>query len=62
MLNIKNEVLVRVYAVAAVVLLVAFSIFLQLFRLSVTEAPRWEAKADLDTPRLLAFVIIVLFE
>lgn len=46
MLNIKNEVLVRVYAVAAVVLLVAFSIFLQLFKLSVTQAPRWEAKAD----------------
>lgn len=46
MLNIKNEVLVRVYAVAAVVLLVAFTIFGQLFRLSVTEAPRWEAKAD----------------
>jgi len=46
MLNIKNEVLVRVYAVAAVVLLVAFTIFGQLFRLSVTEAPRWQAKAD----------------
>jgi len=45
-LNIKNEVLVRVYAVAAVVLLVAFVIFGQLYRLSVIEAPRWQAKAD----------------
>jgi len=46
MLNIKNEVLVRVYAVAALVLLVAVAIFMQLFRLTVTDAPKWEAKAD----------------
>jgi cell division protein FtsI (penicillin-binding protein 3) len=46
MLNVKNEVLLRVYIVAAVVMGVAFLIFLQLFRLSVTEAPKWEAKAD----------------
>ena len=46
MLNIKNEVLVRVYAVAALVLLVAMAIFMQLFRLTVTDAPKWEAKAD----------------
>lgn len=46
MLNIKNEVLVRVYAVAALVLLVAVAIFMQLFRLTVSDAPKWEAKAD----------------
>ncbi len=46
MLNIKNEVLVRVYAVAALVLLVAVSIFTQLFRLTVTDASKWKAKAD----------------
>lgn len=46
MLNIKNEVLVRVYAVAALILLVAVAIFMQLFRLTVTDAPKWEAKAD----------------
>ncbi|MCC7246460.1 MAG: transpeptidase family protein [Saprospiraceae bacterium] len=46
MLNIKNEVLLRVYIVAAVVMGVAVLIFLQLFRLSVAEAPKWEAKAD----------------
>jgi cell division protein FtsI (penicillin-binding protein 3) len=45
-LNIKNEVLLRVYTVAALVLGVALLIFLQLFRLTVTDAPKWEAKAD----------------
>jgi cell division protein FtsI (penicillin-binding protein 3) len=46
MLNIKNEVLVRVYLVAAVVLLVGILIGLRLFQLSVTDAPKWKRKAD----------------
>ncbi|MBK8967031.1 MAG: penicillin-binding protein [Saprospiraceae bacterium] len=46
MLNIKNEVLVRVYLLAAVVLLVAFVITGRLYQLSVVQAPKWEAKAD----------------
>jgi cell division protein FtsI (penicillin-binding protein 3) len=45
-LNIKNEVLVRVYLVAAGLLVAAFVIFGKLYRLSVVDAPRWEAKAD----------------
>jgi cell division protein FtsI (penicillin-binding protein 3) len=45
-LNIKNEVLVRVYIVAAVVLLTALVIFGRIYQLAVVEAPRWEAKAD----------------
>lgn len=46
MLNIKNEVLVRLYLLAAVVLLVAVVITGRLYQLSVVQAPRWEAKAD----------------
>lgn len=46
MLNIKNEVLVRVYLVAAGVLFAAFMIFGRLYQLSVMQAARWEAKAD----------------
>ena len=46
MLNIKNEVLIRVYLVAAVVLVVAVVILMRLFQLTVTEAHKWEAKAD----------------
>ncbi len=46
MLNVKNEVLVRVYLVAAIVILVAFVIFGRLYQLSVVQAPKWEAKAD----------------
>jgi cell division protein FtsI (penicillin-binding protein 3) len=46
MLNIKNEVLYRVYLVAFGVLAVAFLIFGKLFTLTVTEAPKWQAKAD----------------
>ena len=46
MLNIKNEVLVRVYSVAAVVLIVAVVILTRLFTLTVTDAHKWEAKAD----------------
>ena len=46
MLNIKNEVLVRVYLVAAMVLLAAFVIFGRLYQLSVVDAEEWRAKAD----------------
>ena len=46
MLNIKNEVLVRVYLVAAMILLVAFVIFGRLYQLSVVDADEWRAKAD----------------
>ena len=46
MLNIKNEVLVRVYLVAGAVLLVAIVIGVKLFTLSVTEAAKWRRKAD----------------
>lgn len=45
-LNIKNEVLVRVYSVAAIVLMVAVGIQVRLFQLTVTDAHKWEAKAD----------------
>lgn len=46
MLNIKNEVLVRVYLLAAVVLFVSVVITGRLYQLSVVQAPKWEAKAD----------------
>ena len=46
MLNVKNEVLIRVYTVAAVVLVVAVVILTRLFQLTVTDAHKWEAKAD----------------
>lgn len=46
MLNIKNEVLVRVYVVAGAVLLVAIVIAVKLFTLSVTDAAKWRRKAD----------------
>ncbi len=46
MLNIKNEVLVRVYAVAALIVLVAFVIFGRLYQISVVQASTWRAKAD----------------
>ncbi|MFN0214438.1 MAG: penicillin-binding protein [Saprospiraceae bacterium] len=46
MSNVKNEVLYRVYSVAAVVLVVAVLILTRLFQLTVTDAHKWEAKAD----------------
>lgn len=46
MLNIKNEVLIRAYLVAAGVVGLAFLIFLRMFQLSVKDAPKWQAKAD----------------
>ncbi len=44
--NIKNEVLVRVYLVAALILLVAFVIFGRLYQISVVQADVWRAKSD----------------
>ena len=46
MLNIKNEVLVRLYLLAVAVLVAAVVITGRLYQLSVVQAPRWEAKAD----------------
>lgn len=46
MLNVKNEVLIRVYLVAAGVVGLAFVIFLRLFQISVKDAAKWEAKSD----------------
>ncbi|MCB0527830.1 MAG: transpeptidase family protein [Lewinellaceae bacterium] len=46
MLNIKNEVLVRVYAVAALVVLVAIVILGRLYQISIVQAADWKAKAD----------------
>lgn len=45
MLNVKNEVLVRVYLVAAMILVAAFVIFWRLLQLSVVEAHVWREKA-----------------
>jgi cell division protein FtsI (penicillin-binding protein 3) len=46
MLGIKNEVLIRVYLVGAVVLLVGILISLRLFQLGVTDSAKWKRKAD----------------
>ncbi len=46
MFNIKNEVLVRVYIVAAAVMGVAIIIFMRLYQLAVVDAKIWKAKAD----------------
>ncbi|MBK9338717.1 MAG: PASTA domain-containing protein [Lewinellaceae bacterium] len=46
MLNVKNEVLVRLYLLAAAVLVVAVVITGRLYQLSVVQAPKWEGKAD----------------
>jgi cell division protein FtsI (penicillin-binding protein 3) len=46
MLNIKNEVLIRVYLVAAMVVLMAFAIFGRLYQIGVLEAAEWRAKSD----------------
>lgn len=46
MLNIKNEVLYRVYGVAALVMLVAVVIFARLYQISVVQADKWEEKAN----------------
>jgi cell division protein FtsI (penicillin-binding protein 3) len=46
LVNFKNEVLVRVYAVTAVVILIAFVIFLKAFTLVTREGERWRKEAD----------------
>jgi cell division protein FtsI (penicillin-binding protein 3) len=46
MLNVKNEVLVRVYLVAAMILLAAFVIWGRLYQLSVVQRDIWEAKGN----------------
>jgi cell division protein FtsI (penicillin-binding protein 3) len=46
LVNFKNEVLVRVYAVTAVVTLIALVIFLKAFKLVTQEGERWRKEAD----------------
>jgi cell division protein FtsI (penicillin-binding protein 3) len=46
MLNVKNEVLYRLYVVVGCVLLVAIVIWGRLYQLAIAQAPKWEAKAD----------------
>ncbi|MDX2136313.1 MAG: penicillin-binding protein [Saprospiraceae bacterium] len=46
MLNIKNEVLVRVYLMAAAVVLGALVMAGRLYQISVLQAPKWQSKAD----------------
>ncbi|MEZ4926047.1 MAG: penicillin-binding protein [Saprospiraceae bacterium] len=46
MLNVKNEVLIRVFSVAFGVILLAVVIFLRLFQISIKDSAKWEAKAD----------------
>lgn len=46
LLNVKNEVLLRLYLVSAGVVLASFVIWGRMYQLSVTQADRWEAKAD----------------
>ncbi len=43
-MNIKNEVLVRVYIVLSVIVLAAICIFAQAIKISVIEGDRWRAK------------------
>lgn len=45
-MSVKNEVLWRVYAVTAVVLIVAVAILTRLFTLTVTDSKKWINKAD----------------
>jgi cell division protein FtsI (penicillin-binding protein 3) len=46
MLNIKNEVLIRVYLVAAGMLLAGFAVMGRLYQISVVQADYWQTKAD----------------
>ena len=46
LVNFKNEVLVRVYAVTALIILIAFVIFLKAFTLVTREGERWRKEAD----------------
>jgi cell division protein FtsI (penicillin-binding protein 3) len=45
MLNIKNEVLVRVYLVAGLIVMVALAIFMRLYQLSIIDAAKWNELA-----------------
>ena len=46
LVNFKNEVLVRVYAVTALIIVIAFVIFLKAFTLVTREGERWRKEAD----------------
>ena len=46
LMNFKNEVLIRVYAVTALIVLIAFVIFLKAFMLVTREGERWRKEAD----------------
>jgi cell division protein FtsI (penicillin-binding protein 3) len=46
MLNIKNEVLLRVYIMAGSVLLGGLLLCGRLYQISVLQAPKWQAKSD----------------
>ncbi len=46
MLNIKNEVLIRVYLVAAGMLLAGFAVLGRLYQISVVQSDYWQTKAD----------------
>lgn len=45
-LNIKNEVLIRVYIIAAAVVAFAVVSSSRLYQISIVQAPKWQAKAD----------------
>ncbi|MFZ1735597.1 MAG: penicillin-binding transpeptidase domain-containing protein, partial [Candidatus Moraniibacteriota bacterium] len=44
--NVKNEVLIRVYVVLAVIVLVAVAIFTQAVKISVIEGEKWRSKGE----------------
>lgn len=46
LMNFKNEVLIRVYAVTGLIILIAFVIFLKAFMLVTREGDRWRKEAD----------------
>ena len=46
LMNFKNEVLIRVYAVTALIVVIAFVIFLKAFMLVTREGERWRKEAD----------------
>ena len=46
LMNFKNEVLIRVYVVTAVIVLIAFVIFFKAFLLVTREGERWRKEAD----------------
>ncbi len=46
MINIKNEVLYRVYSVLGLLVIAAILIFVKAFKISFTEGEKWRAKGD----------------